>query len=317
MLNWLIRYLANRWSSSKRITKLNILTYHRVSEFHDPKNPNTITLALFEQQVKWLIKHFTVLPLPEALILQENNKLPPRAVCLTIDDGYQDSYDLIYKVLQKNNISATFFISTQGILEGGLWDAEIYSAIFNAPTDVGSIYCDGMLFDLSSLEDRIKSRYRLTEYAKYLSLKDRTKLLTELKGQTSFNPIEHNFLTEKQIKVMHCSGMTIAAHTHSHPILMKENNETAFAEIKLSKELLEQIIEEPVEYFAYPNGRIGQDYNEEHVDMVKKIGFKAALSTDWGSLTNLKLERFKIKRFTPWDKKEIFFALRLALNYRK
>jgi peptidoglycan/xylan/chitin deacetylase (PgdA/CDA1 family) len=152
---------------------------------------------------------------------------------------------------------------------------------------------------------------------KYLSLCEREKVINELKEQTHFGTLEEYFLSAEQIKQMHSSGMTIGAHTHNHPILMKENCDVALFEMKQSKELLEQIIEEPVEYFAYPNGKFGQDYNESHMVMAESLGFKAALSTDWGSLTDLANDRFRIKRFTPWDEKEAYFALRLALNYRK
>jgi peptidoglycan/xylan/chitin deacetylase (PgdA/CDA1 family) len=317
MLSWIIRCVANRWSCTKGGAKLNILTYHRVNEFHDEKHPETISLTLFTQQIKWLKKHFVVLPLPEALALQASNTLPLRAVCITIDDGYRDSYEFIYKTLKEEGVSGTFFVSTQGITNGGLWDADIYSAISNAPENISVFEFGGKTFDLSSFSQRVISRYKLTEYTKYLPLIERKRVLDELKKQTFCVKTEPYFLTANQIKSMHDSGMTIAAHTHHHPILLKENDEVALNEIKKSKDILENIIEAPVEYFAYPNGKYGKDYNEKHMRMAEELGFKAALSTDWGSLTNLTNDRFKVKRFTPWDEKEFYFCLRLALNYRR
>ncbi len=316
MLSWIIRRLAQYWSRNKGVYKLNILTYHRVSEFYDEKNPQTISLALFKLQMKWLKKYFVVLPLPEAISLHEKNALPPRAICITIDDGYRDSYDLIYKVLQQENITATFFISTQGIVDGGLWDAVIYSAIFNAPDKVKEVKCAGKTFDLTSVEQRNISRYKFTDSIKYLSINERQNVINELKEQTEFNSLDPYFLTEEQIKTIHANGMTIGAHTHSHPILLKEDDEIASKEIEQSKNVLEKIIGAPVEFFAYPNGKYEQDFNDRHIQMVDELGFRAAFSTDWGSLSNIKEDRFKIKRFTPWDETELSFVLRLALNYR-
>ncbi|WP_170309665.1 polysaccharide deacetylase family protein [Litorilituus lipolyticus] len=317
MFNWIIRKCASHWSYDGKITKLNILTYHRVGESYSAKNPKSIYWDLFKQQIKWLNKYFTVLPLPLALELQARNELPPRAVCITIDDGYRDSYDFIYKTLLDEGITGAFFISTQGLIKGGLWDEEIYAAIFNAPDEVTELYLQGKLFDISSFEKRVDVRYQLVESTKYLPLKQREAAVESIKQQTQFNKTIDKFLSAEQIKEMHASGMTIGAHTHSHPILNKESNSVALLEIKQSKEILENIIEQQVEFFAYPNGKYEQDFNAQHVEMVKSLGFKAAFSTDWGILSDQKSEGYKIKRFTPWDETELRFALRLALNYRK
>ena len=47
--------------------------------------------------------------------------------------------------------------------------------------------------------------------------------------------------------------------------------------------------------------------------MVRRLGFKAAVSTAWGAARrgdNL----FQIPRFTPWDRGRLEFGLRLAQN---
>lgn len=317
MFSWLLRKIASHWSHEGKQTKLNILTYHRVGERFSEKNPKSIHWALFALQIKWLNKYFNILPLPIALELQAKNELPPRAVCITIDDGYRDSYDYIFKTLQRENVKAAFFISTQGLSKGGLWDEDIYVAIFNAPEEIKKLNIDGKYFDMSSFERRVETRYQLTEETKYLPLKQRQKVVDEIRSQTGVELQPNNFLSAEQIREMHQAGMTIGAHTHSHPILVKEDDNVAFDEIKQSKTILEDIITQPIDYFAYPNGKFKQDYDQRHIEMVESLGFKAALSTDWGSLADYQKERFKIKRFTPWDKTEFKFILRLAMNYRK
>ncbi|WP_448565127.1 polysaccharide deacetylase family protein [Thalassotalea ganghwensis] len=313
-VSWLLRQTAGLLSRGRKLT---ILTYHRVGQHYDDKNPRNIHWLIFKLQMKWLKKYFNVLPLPLALDLYAKDKLPPRAVCLTIDDGYRDSYDYIFKTLQEEKLKATFFISTQGLSSGGLWDEEIYHAIFNAPEHIQSINIAGDVYKIDSFENKIASRYQLTEFSKYLSLKERTEIVDEIKKQTSSEFRLNYFLNDEHIKEMHLAGMTIGAHTHSHPILLQENDDLAIEEIKKSKEILEKIIGEEVIYFAYPNGKCNQDYSEKHVDMVKKLGFKAALSTDWGCLSKPNDDFYNIKRFTPWDETELNFILRLTLNYRR
>jgi peptidoglycan/xylan/chitin deacetylase (PgdA/CDA1 family) len=317
VFSWLLRKIATHWSHEGKQTKLNILTYHRVGERFSDKNPKSIHWALFALQIKWLNKYFNILPLPIALELQAKNELPPRAICITIDDGYRDSYDYIFKTLQQEKVKAAFFISTQGLTKGGLWDEDIYVAIFNAPEEIKQLNIDGKFFDMSSFERRVETRYQLTEETKYLPLAQRQKIIEEIRAQTGVTIQPNEFLSADQIRKMHSAGMTIGAHTHSHPILLKESDSVAFNEIKQSKVILEDILGQSIDYFAYPNGKFEQDFSQCHIEMVESLGFQAALSTDWGSLANYQKDRFKIKRFTPWDKTEYKFIFRLALNYRK
>jgi peptidoglycan/xylan/chitin deacetylase (PgdA/CDA1 family) len=115
---------------------------------------------------------------------------------------------------------------------------------------------------------------------------------------------------------MHKAGMTIGAHTHRHPILSVEKNESAFMEIKKSKNILEEIIDSEVKYFAYPNGKFGRDFENKHKMMVKELGFEAALTTDIG-LVNGDSDLMSLPRFTPWDKEPASFALRLCHHLYK
>ncbi|RGP39560.1 hypothetical protein BPTFM16_02796 [Altererythrobacter insulae] len=123
-------------------------------------------------------------------------------------------------------------------------------------------------------------------------------------------------MSKSQLCEMHNAGMTIGAHTHRHPILSIETNESAYMEIRKSKNTLEKIINSEVKYFAYPNGKFGRDFNNTHKTMVKELGFEAALATDIG-LVNSSTDLMCLPRFTPWDKEPASFALRLCHHLYK
>lgn len=76
--------------------------------------------------------------------------------------------------------------------------------------------------------------------------------------------------------------MQIGAHTVSHPILARTDIKTAQNEIISSKNMLEALLGENVNLFAYPNGKPGIDYSIEHPALVRELGFSAAASTAWG-----------------------------------
>lgn len=316
MLSWLLKRVIQYCSKGPNGNKLNVLTYHRVDEYVDPLKPHTLKLSLLRSQLKWLKKYFNVLSLPEAIELMERGELPAGAVCISIDDGYSDCYYHIYQALKEESLTANFFITTEGISEGGLWDEFVINAISFAPNTLGHIHLNDKVYDISTFRKRQESQSEILETIKYMTLDERQRVIENIYEQTRAPKPTPAFLSPNQIKEMHEGGMTIGAHTHNHPIMQVEEISVCEEQVTKGRQILEDIIGEPVDYFAFPNGKINKDFSEEHCILLEKLGFKGALSTNWGTLGDLSNDRFKIKRFTPWDETEWRFCFRLALNYR-
>ena len=117
------------------------------------------------------------------------------------------------------------------------------------------------------------------------------------------------------VRLLHSQGFDIGAHTVEHPILTECTREQARSEIGASKEELEAIIGGRVHSFAYPNGRPNTDYGQEHVDMVKALGYKVAVTTSNGAATR-GADIFQLPRFTPWGLSDERIAYQLARNMR-
>jgi peptidoglycan/xylan/chitin deacetylase (PgdA/CDA1 family) len=118
------------------------------------------------------------------------------------------------------------------------------------------------------------------------------------------------------VRQLHRAGMEIGGHTVNHPIVARLQKAAARAEIADGKAALEQIVGDQIRLFAYPNGKPGQDYLAEHVAMVKDLGFEAAVSTAWGAAARGG-DLFQLPRFTPWDRGELGFTLRMMRNLPK
>ena len=292
--------------------KLSIMTYHRVGNSGDAL---AMDEALFERHLIWIKRYFTPVNLAEGLALQAEGTLPRGAIAITVDDGYADSYSTIFPLLKKYDLKATFFISTVGFEKGHLWDEKVAFIIMK--TKLTKLNFDHQHYSLLTYNDRIACLTDCLFKIKYKKIEERDELIEQLAIQSQQKETPQQFLTKEQTIDLYKSGMGIGSHTHTHPILMKESAEVALHEITLSKNILESIIKSPVDLFAYPNGKFGLDFDLTHMEMVKKSGFLAALSTDKGVLKDQKVDGFQIKRFTPWDKRELSFVLRLALNYRK
>lgn len=117
-----------------------------------------------------------------------------------------------------------------------------------------------------SFDDNYKSWYdslplfdeldvKVTFYTNTLPFRD-TANLQEISAY--FDRVVHfgdrTPLSRQELKDIHAAGHTIAAHTHSHPVLSKLSRDKWDDEILQSKTILEDLVGEEVRHFAYPFG---------------------------------------------------------------
>ena len=301
--------------------ELSILIYHRVLARPDPLFPGEVDRALFERQLRLLKRFYTVLPLPAALQRLQDGSLPPRAACITFDDGYADNAEHALPLLQQYGLHATFFIAT-GYLNGGqMWNDRVIDAVREAPgatLDLRDLGLDCL--PLASLAQRRAAIEHVLGKLKYLPFEQRQRLAVDIRRRAggAMRTMAPAMLTTFQLQRLHAAGMGIGAHTVSHPILAALSDRAARNDIANGKRELEQLLQAPVTLFAYPNGKAGRDYGPAHVAIVKSLGFTAALATDWGvARPGTGLDLFQLPRFTPWDKGRLAFLWRLRQNRRQ
>ena len=100
-------------------------------------------------------------------------------------------------------------------------------------------------------------------------------------------------MTWDQVIDLSNRGMTIGAHTRSHPNLKKIKDENKLVnEILGSKLLLQEKIGKPVNFFAYPYGL----YSSSTVQEVINVGYLGAVA-DTGGKVHTKKDVYTLKRF--------------------
>jgi peptidoglycan/xylan/chitin deacetylase (PgdA/CDA1 family) len=307
----LLRLAGNAVARIKRGEQtLFVITYHRILSKPDPLLESEPDVATFRWQMEVLARCFNVLPLSQALKLLDAGRLPPRAVCVTFDDGYRSVHDLALPVLKEFGLPATVFV-TSGFLDGGtMWNDRIITAVQSLKADQldMSDFDLGML-PLRNVDDRKATSARLTEKAKYLPPAERTRLVEHLEAQVGA-PARGLMLTPDMVVNLDRSGVEIGAHTVTHPILTSLDCNSARAEIVGSKEYLEALLGKPVPMFAYPNGKVGVDYDASHISILRENGFSAAFTTAIGAITRTQ-DRFQLPRSRPWDRTPFLFGIRL------
>lgn len=310
----ILKLLATLASGSGKQKKLFILIYHRVMDKPDFMRPGEVDKSMFDWQMNLMAKYFNVLSLNEAVERLKTNALPPRAVCITFDDGYADNLNNALPILKKHKLSATFFIAN-GFLNGGrMWNDTIIEAVRNASGDQFDLRDCGLeSYPIATEQERTHSAERIIKNIKHQAPDIRMSLTNRIAAKSQNLPNDL-MLTTEQLQELHQSGGEIGGHTVNHPILAKLDASTAIQEIAENKQFLESTLGCTLKFFAYPNGKPGSDYLPEHVEIVRQQGYQAALSTSWATAKHNN-DLWQLPRFTPWDETPLKFMLRMIKVY--
>lgn len=291
--------------------KLIVLTYHRIFLKSDEMHPNEVHVAKFTWQMELLHRYFNVLSLSDALAHIEVGSLPPRSVCLTFDDGYASCYSEVLPILQRFGFSAGFFVVSSALNKRGMWNDWVVETVRSISADYLDLSHLGL--EHYRLDDKASVANKIVEAIKYLPLQQRTEICKNI-GLLCETPFEALMLTTEQIQEMQKLGMEIGGHTQNHPILKNLTLSEAEQEIRLDKQELEQIINAPIRYFAYPNGKLDYDYISDHVRLVKQCGYEAALTTEKGHVDR-NSDLWQLPRLSPWDNTPFRFMLSMLSTY--
>lgn len=307
-----IRALGNVLAVGPAANRFCVVNYHRVLPTHNPLLAAEPDVATFSWQMEVLARCFHVLPLREAVTaISAGRPLPPRAVCITFDDGYRSIHDLALPVLRRLGLPATVFVTSGHVDKGNMWNDRIIEAVQmlpNGPLDLRDLGLGA--FSLNSLDDRMAAIGTLTERSKYLPPQERSNVIERLAAMAGASMTPELMLTHDMLLNLDRCGIEIGAHTVTHPILTSLDDAAARAEILGGKKDLESILDKPVRLFAYPNGKVGMDFDQRHVAMVREAGFDAAFTTAVGAITSDQ-DRFQLPRSRPWDRSPLMFGLRL------
>lgn len=294
---------------------LTILIFHRVLPAPDALRPGEAVAATFNLHMRFLARHFSVLPLTEAVDRQRRGALPRRACCITFDDGYADNLTVALPILERYRLPATVFVAT-GYLDGGrMFNDAVIDAIANAVGEVLDLRELGLgQHPMKTTEERLAAVAAILEKIKYRPLGEREADVEALVGMAGCGPLPRDImLRSAQVGELSRCGIEIGGHTVSHPILTTLADDRAWQEIATGKQQLEAITGRPVRTFAYPNGRPHRDYAERHVAMVKQAGFDLAVTTASG-VGNPGSDVFQLPRFPLWGSSITMLGARMMRN---
>ena len=314
MINPLLRAICHYAAPAGEHARLPILFYHRILVAPDALLPSEPDGAAFDKQMSAVASIFRVLDLEEAIARLQAGSLPARAACITFDDGYRNNFEVACPILRRHGLVATFFIPT-GYLDGArMFNDTVIEVTRRLPSGTLDLSWIGLgVRVIDGDASRMQLHADFVRAVKYLPHEERQAASCRLAAGIQEHLPADLMMTAEQVRGLVRLGMSVGGHTVDHPILANLPSEQANRQIVQNREDLAAIVGTPPSLFAYPNGKPGVDYANEHVRMVEQAGYTAAFSTGWGVATRGS-DRFQLPRIAPWEIDPLRFAVRMIYS---
>ncbi|GIK83287.1 MAG: polysaccharide deacetylase [Alphaproteobacteria bacterium] len=309
----ILRALAALAAPAGARCRLSVFYFHRALAEPDPLLPFEPDARMFDRMLGWIGAQFRVLDPLEACDRLFDGTLPSRPAVVTFDDGYRDNYTVALPVLQRHRMQAAFFVAT-GFLEGGaMFNDRVIEAVRRCKRASLPAPEGGDALMLGDDAQRRAAIDRILGAIKHLPPEVRMQRVLELERAAGVVAPSGTMMRAEDVAALHRAGMRVGGHTRSHPILLKLDDAEAEREIAGGLDDLASILGERPPLFAYPNGKLGGDFDERHVAMVQRAGARYAFTTQAGAATRSS-GRYLLPRFTPWDRTRWRFGLRAWRN---
>jgi peptidoglycan/xylan/chitin deacetylase (PgdA/CDA1 family)/CelD/BcsL family acetyltransferase involved in cellulose biosynthesis len=290
-----------------------ILYYHRVNDANDPFI-GAISRQTFEVHMSYLARHHKVVSVAEVMQRLEQRESFEPVVAVTFDDGYEDNYRNAFPILRRYGLPATIFLTTGNIdSREPLWFQQLAIAVKVSPREYIDLEHEiPRRFWLRTEAERLAANAGIFRILRQMDDGRRRGSLKEILGLLDAPPARMDgdgMLSWEQIRLMKVDGIDFGGHTVTHPFLSKLTPQQAYWEVFECKRRIEEELQQPVEYFAYPNGR-EEDFAAPNKDALRAAGYRAAMTTIWG-VNDHSTDRMELRRGGPWETDPALFAFKL------
>jgi peptidoglycan/xylan/chitin deacetylase (PgdA/CDA1 family) len=226
-----------------------------------------------QRQLRYLQRQFRVVSLGRMVEELENPLANADGmVALTFDDGLRSNVEVAYPLLHKLGLPATFFICPALIDQRRwLWTHETRCRLrWLEPED--RIRLMRRLRGPADSEAFVEWMKRL-DIAARRAVEDALAKATRDLVRTWADHDDYDLADWDELHQLDPDLITVGSHTLTHPILTALEPAEMEAEIAESRRLIEERLQRPVEFFAYPN----RDHNAAVRQSVRKH-YRAAVS---------------------------------------
>lgn len=237
--------------------------------------------------------------------------LPQRAVLLTCDDGLLNVLTEMVPILLEAGARCLFFVTgaSLGDAPAYLWYEELYRMLADAPSDANIRMGENSVRKHSMAQaDLAGYWWKLVQQLSGLSRDKRGAAIASLRAEWRLrddwrlcDPADSlaerrcRLLSRSELRELTAHGMTVGAHSISHPVLAAAAPEEAEREIRDCRSQLESCLQREVWARAYPFGNEGSA-GERETKMAEEAGYTCAFLNCGGGRSERPSPRFGLPR---------------------
>jgi peptidoglycan/xylan/chitin deacetylase (PgdA/CDA1 family) len=208
---------------------------------------------MFAQQLSYLARNFDIVALDSLARSPQGGKL-----ALTFDDGLRNNVTVLYPILKRLGIPATFFVCP-GLIERRrwLWNHEARQRLLSMASEALAELAAEVGAPAGPAEAE-----PFVEWMKTLDLRARSRVEKKVREATpGFTPSpeereEFDLADWSELRSLDPKVVTVGSHTMTHVILTAIEPRQAEAEIGDSRRMIEKRLGRPADLFCYPNGNV-------------------------------------------------------------
>jgi peptidoglycan/xylan/chitin deacetylase (PgdA/CDA1 family) len=231
----------------------------------------------FEITLTYLAGKFSIVPLVRIVDRVLNGEdARGTEMALTFDDGLMNNYLVVYPILKRLGLPATFFVCPSLVDSGAwLWNQEVRARLSAIPDRWNELF--------TRLEAPAKNPDTLVEWMKTMDPGARAEAEASIRCATNaFTPTKaqrelYDLMGWAQLQELDPKLISIGSHSATHPILTNLTDEDIESEMAESRRMLEEKLQRQVDIFCYPNGA----YDSRCLRAARRF-FRAAWTTATG-----------------------------------
>jgi len=261
--------LKNRIIQGKPVL---IFMYHRIHNSSSKELDLAVSLENFEQQLIYIKKNYSVLRLTDNWHVHKK-----AGAVITFDDGYADNFLNAMPLLEKYDMPATFFITTENIdTKKEFWWDHFAFDYNQCETD---FYIPGVSEKVSKKEYSYPYLSGLLMAMKTSEKQRWIETFEDLNKIEFYDREDYRSMSQHELNQLASHPLAeIGIHTHHHYPLGCLSKSEQQEELLYSVEKLKQLSGKDANFLALPHG----SYNEHTLNLVKEIGFRGMLLANNG-----------------------------------
>jgi len=284
--------------------QLTIVMYHYVREIKNSPFPGIKGREVHEflNQLDYFQKNYNIIRMEDLLHAIENEeKLPARALLLTFDDGYVDHFRYVFPLLVERGVQGSFFVPAKVVEEHEILEPNKVHFLLAAVDNI-----DLLIYEMKKEMNKCRKNHPLESFDRYFEKYAHANRFDDEKtiffkrmlqvglpdevrrhvsnalfekylqvDQKTFS--ETLYLNKKQLREMVQEGMHVGNHGYDHYWWNKISEEDVENEIVKSLKFLESVNVDTIQWSAaYPYG----SYDEKSKKILAKHGCKVAFTTE-------------------------------------